>query len=372
MRSLVVFGTADVTEEIAARYPAVEIDGMPARSGIVQAAEPAWDPADPRHARGVVVRVQAFSCNYRDKGYILSLTGKPANACFAIGSDFVGTVVEVGPEVRTLRVGDRVIAQNHYTGVGYDGDGVREGIATSSASKEFQVFHENKLVAIPERMDDEVAAGFSIGAQTAYSMVRKLAPAPGARVLVTSATSNTSLAAIAALRRHDVRVWATTTSRAFDDRLRAAGVDHVVHVGTGADSFAAGGAVDAVAREIGGFDCVVDPYFDLHLEKAVAVMAPFGRYTTCGLLAQNPHVAAAAGIRRMNAEAILVQVLTKNLSIIGNCIGLRDDLRDAVRDHGAGTLPWVVDSTFTGTDTAGFLERTYNDRTRFGKVVFRY
>ncbi len=370
MRSLVVFGAQEVTEEIAERYPAVTIDGMQARSGIVQTAEPAWDPTHPPHARGVLVQVGAFSCNYRDKGYILSLERQPSRAVFAIGSDFAGTVLATGPEVRTLEPGMRVIAQNHYTGIGQDADGVREGIATSSASKELQVFHENKLIRIPDRMTDEVAAGFSIGAQTAYSMVRKIAPKPGEKVLVTSATSNTSLSTLSVLRGRGARVYAATTSTAFDDRLKAAGADHVVRLE--GETFREGTTVAALAQEIGGFDCVVDPYFDLHLERAVTVMAPFGRYTTCGLLAQNAHVAAAAGIGRMSAESIMIQVLTKNLAILGNCIGLRQDLQDAVDDYGRGALEWVVDSEFGGTDSAGFLQRTYNDRARFGKVVFRY
>ncbi len=372
MRNFVVFGATEVTEEIVERYTPVEIDGMVARSAIVQTPEPAFDPGDPAHARSVLVRVTAFSCNYRDKGFILRLQRQPSRHFFAIGSEFTGTVLAVGPGVETLEPGDRVIAQNHFTGGGVDDDGVAEGLPTNQASKEFHVLHENKLIRIPERMPDEVAAGFSIGAQTAYSMVRKVAPHPGAKVLVTSATSNTSLYAIAALRMHDVQVYAATTSRAFDDRLRAAGADHVVHLGAGGESFRDSEQVTALAQEIGWFDCVVDPYFDLHLEKAVTVLAPFGRYTTCGLLAQNPTVASRAGIRRMNAEAIMVQVMIKNLVILGNCIGLREDLQQAVSDYERGAVECVVDSVFSGTDTAGFLDRTYNDRTRFGKVVFRY
>lgn len=372
MRSLVVFGAADVSDEIAERYPAVEIDGMLARAGVVQGAEPAWNPADPAQARGVLVQVRAFSCNYRDKGYILRMEQQPSRACFAIGSDFAATVVETGPAVTALAPGDRVIARNDYTGALHDADGARLGVATSSASKEFQRFHENQLIRIPAQLGDEAAAGFGIGAQTAYSMVRKVAPQPGARVLVTSATSNTSLFALAALRPLGVQVFATTTSTAFDDRLREAGAQQVVHLGSGAEGFRDSEALLALAAQVGGFDCVIDPYFDLHLERAVALMAHFGRYTTCGLLAQNPTVAARAGIAPMNAEAVMVQVLTKNLSLLGNCIGLREDLERAVADAERGTMGAVVDSVFTGGDAAGFLDRTYNDRARFGKVVFRY
>jgi NADPH:quinone reductase-like Zn-dependent oxidoreductase len=366
VRSVAVFGGVG-----EAPGPAVEIDGMAVRSGIVELPDPAFDARDPAFARSVVVNVHAFSCNYRDKAFILRMERFPAGQFFTIGSELVGTVVEAGPGVTTLAPGDRVVNQNHYTGRGVDDEGVPEGLPTNHASREYQVFHERKLARIPDRMGDEVAAGFSIGAQTAYSMVRKLDPGPGARVLVPSAGSNTSLFAIAALRHRGVRVFAATTSPAFDERLMALGVERVVHLG-GAEPAGEGEPLSALSREIGGFDCVVDPYFDLHLERSVALMAPGGRYTTCGLLGQNPEVARGAGIQPIDAQTVMLHVMAKNLSILGNCIGLASDLEAALADYRAGRLECVVDSVFGGGDTAPFLDRTFVDRRRLGKVVFRY
>ena len=48
---------------------------------------------------------------------------------------------------------------------------------------------------------------------------------------IASAASNTSLFVLAALRGTGAEVYAATTSRSLDDRLRAAGADHLVHVG---------------------------------------------------------------------------------------------------------------------------------------------
>jgi hypothetical protein len=64
--------------------------------------------------------------------------------------------------------------------------------------------------------------------------------------------------------------------------------------------------------------------------------------------------------------------MVNNLSIIGNCLGLHADLDAAVADYEAGRFQIPMDSTFTGEDAPGFLNRTYCDRSRFGKVVFRY
>lgn len=374
MRNFAVFGAQGVDEgSVAATYPAVVIDGMTVRGAIVETPEPAFDPADPAQARHVLVRVDAFSCNFRDKGFMLRLQQAPADRFFVIGSEFCGTVLEVGSGVRSLRPGDRVIAQNHYTGYLRDEEGVPEGLPTNQGSKELQVFHEGKLARIPEEMGAEAGAAFSIGAQTTYGMMRRVDPRPGETVLVTSATSNTSLFVLAALMGRGVRVIATTTSRGFDDPLRALGAERIVHLGRGeGEGFAHSAELAEVLAEAGGADCVFDPYFDLHLERAVELMAPFGRYVTCGVLAQNPTIAREAGIRPMNAEHILSRMLLRNLTVAGNCIGVREDLVRAIEDHAAGRLACVVDSVFGGDQAAPFLERTFNDRERFGKVVFRY
>ncbi len=373
MRNFVIFGAAGgELPPAAAAAPALCIDEMVVRSAIVETADPAFDPGDAAQAPQVLVRVDAFSCNFRDKGFMLRLQQMPPDRFFAIGSELCGTVVEVGAGVRDLRPGDRVIGQNHYTGRLVDGQGVAEGLPTNQASRELQRVHASKLARVPDAMTAEQGAAFAVGAQTAYSMVRRLEVREGERVLVTSAASNTSLFAIAALAMRGARVFATTTSRGFDERLRALGVETLVHLGGDDGGFAENAELARLARETGGFDCVVDPYFDLHLEASVALMAPFGRYTTCGILNQNPALARRAGLRPMNAESIMVQAMLRNLSIIGNCIGVREDLERALDDYAAGRLGCVVDSVYGGGRTAEFLERTYNDRGRFGKVVYRY
>ncbi len=70
--------------------------------------------------------------------------------------------------------------------------------------------------------------------------------------------------------------------------------------------------------------------------------------------------------------SLLQTAIMKNLSIVGNCIGLSDGLERALSDYAAGALLVVTDSVFTGDDVAPFLNRTFNDRERFGKVVYAY
>ncbi len=374
MRNLVVFGAQNPVPGVPYPAPphAVTVDAVSVRCGIIETPDVAFNPDAEEHRHQVLLRVKAFSCNYRDRTIIHSMKHFPAHRFVSIGSEFVGEVCGVGAAVAALQPGDRVISNHHYTGRMRDEDGVLEGVTTNHASKEYLVLHEKKLLKIPDAMPDEVAAAFSLGAQTAYSMVRKLRVEPGMKVLVTSATSNTSLFILGALRQRGVALYAATTSPHFAPRLEALGAQQVLSFNRNGSSFRHSGLINEVAAGIGLFDRVFDPFFDLHLEKAVEVLAPFGMYITCGLARQNEGSAPNLPDVPFNGARIMCTALARNLSILGNCIGLRSDLEQALKDYAGGGYAVPVDSVFTGDDAAGFINRTYNDDNRFGKVAYCY
>jgi threonine dehydrogenase-like Zn-dependent dehydrogenase len=74
----------------------------------------------------------------------------------------------------------------------------------------------------------------------------------------------------------------------------------------------------------------------------------------------------------LGVNEILMTAMFKNLQIIGNCIGLTTDLQQAIADYTAGKFDVVIDSVFTGNQIAEFFDRTFNQKDRFGKVVYRY
>lgn len=350
----------------------VEIDGVPVLCGLIPTGEPAFKRTAPENRSRVVARVKAFSCNYRDKGLIFSAATKGSrHAFYVLGSEFTGVVVDTGPEVTHLAVGDRVITNNHYTG-GLTTD-VPEGIPTNQGSREYQILHEAKLLKVPAEMPDEVAAAFSIGAQTVYSMLRKLQVAEGANVLVTAAKSHTSLFAINALRKYNVNLYATTTSLRFVQELKGLGVREVIQIAPEGGSFAQHDRLRRIVHENGPFDCVFDPFFDLHLGRVIAVMAPGGRYIACGLAEQYQALIGGKVYRQdCTLKEVVLTALANNLQIIGNCLGLTSDLREALRDYATGSFAVTIDSVFGGDQVGAFFHRTYSDPGRFGKVVYRY
>lgn len=375
MRNVAIFGSR--IGDLASRNPSVGtigMDGIVVTVGIVPTPSPNFDKNLPENRNNVLVKVKAFSCNYRDKTLIFAtVKAGIVRSFYVVGSEFVGEVVEIGSDVTNLQVGDRVIGNNHYTGSGMGTNGVPEGLPTNHASRECQILHQDKLIKIPAGMPDEIAAVFSIGAQTSYSMIRKLQVTEGSNVLVTSAKSNTSLFAIRALQKYRANVYATSTSQRFEKELQDMGVNELVVIAPEVESFAQHSRMKEIVREIGLFDCVIDPFFDLHLGKVIEIMAPGARYVTCGFCNQYQKMIGqefqSAGLDLHN---IIAFTMLKNLQIIGSCLGLTIDLEHALQDYAAGRFDVIVDSVFSGNQVADFFNRTYNSRDRFGKVVYRY
>ena len=368
MRNVAVL--ANQAKSLVSSNPSIETVDMhtvPVTCGVVVTRPPRLDPKSDEHRLRVVVRIKAFSCNYRDQTFIIAASRKARDfSCYVIGSDFMGEVVAIGADVRTLAVGDRVIGNNAYHGLSESEPLVRQGVPSNHASAEYQVLSESQVIKIPPSMPDDKAAAFSINSQTAYSMVRRIGVSEGDHVLVTAARSNTSLATIGALRKHQTNVYALTTSRGYEPRFAELGVAEVIH---NSDEER---LID-LARSIGGFQCVVDPFFDLHLKRVAFLLAPGGRYTSCGVWRQYQDLLSSeARPPVLDLSMPLSQCISNNIQLIFNCLGSRSDLAQAIEDYAAGDFDIVIDSTYSGNQVGAFLGRTFTSADRFGKVVYRY
>jgi NADPH:quinone reductase-like Zn-dependent oxidoreductase len=350
----------------------VRLNQFPITCELVHLDRPNFDPTKPSNANRVLIRVKAFSCNYRDKNLIFTAaTQDKSTHSTAIGSEFVGEIVAVGADVVDLKIGDRVMGNNTYPDSGVPN--VTAGVATNFASLEYRIMHQVKLVKVPDVMPDTVAAAFSLGAQTAYSMIRKAALPPGANVLVTAAKSNTSLFIIQALRHLSVNVYVTSTSKQFEAELLAMGVKQVILVQPEAESWIDPTAAQAIQQETGGFDSILDPFFDLHIGRLLPALKSGGRYITCGLYDQySEMIGQTFEYQGLNLNAIFTMAIMNNLHLIGNCLGSQADLDQAIADYQSGNFDILVDSVFSGNQIGEFLERTYSHPDRFGKVVYQY
>jgi NADPH:quinone reductase-like Zn-dependent oxidoreductase len=371
VRALGVFGTLQPSHARGGDVVPLTVDGMLVRATMMTLREDPPDLTSPQYARSVLVRVQAFSCNYRDKGCFRTMQQVSSRRFRVIGSEFSGTVVAVGVGVASIAVGDRVIGQNAYAAPGATREESRAdvgGLPTNGASREYLVLREHAVARIPECMPFVTGAAFGVNAQTAFSMLRRSGIRAGQSALVTSAGSNTSLALIYSLLRHGVRVTASTSSPSIHPALLALGVERVLSTHALRAS-----ACDAGAHlPFGPIEVVFDPFFDLHLDAGVRSLVHGGRYITCGVAAQNAHVAAQLAGQSADLAAVMRRVILYNISVIGNCLGTAADLDAALAAFADGSLTTPIDSVHTGENSHAFLSRTFLDTSRFGKVVFAY
>ena len=320
----------------------------------------------------VLVRIKAFSCNFRDrvimhyfnqKCKVLSGSGKYFYS--PIGSDFVGEVVDVGSAVTVFKIGDRVIPDAAYP---VRNDGFIGGVPSNYASQELNIFRENQLIKVPDNMPDEVAASFTIAAQTTYSMVRKLELKDGANVLVTAATSNTSLAVLSILKNCPVNIYAVSSKG-------EAVVEKINSISNNVIVIPLSEIIDgSIVENIGPIrlDAVIDPFADLYFDKLLPILNFNAKYIFCGLYRQHESYSTVeAEKQRFSFQALLSHCITLNISFIANCLGQREDLEKAIKDYSNGKFDIPIDSIFTENDFLEFFNRGFSTE-KLGKVVLKY
>lgn len=101
------------------------------------------------------------------------------------GSDFAGSIVELGTGVDHLRVGEAVIGMSDKR----------------SAHAEYVTIAANRVVPMPKGLDPRVAASLYVAATTAQATVDTVAPQPGETVAVSAAAGGVGILASQLARR---------------------------------------------------------------------------------------------------------------------------------------------------------------------------
>ena len=104
----------------------------------------------------------------------------------------------------------------------------------------------------------------------------------------------------------------------------------------------------------------------------MGLLAAGGRYVTCGLAGQYPAPGRQPSREVPDLRQAIGEAVLKNIRIVGNCLGTTADLQHAIAAYRAGDLSVVIDSVYHGLHAREFLQRSFTDRNRFGKVVFSY
>lgn len=313
-------------------------------------------------ATDVLVKVRACALNHLDLWVRRGLPGVAIPLPHIPGSDVAGEVARIGDEVRSVKVGQKVvlapgvtcgycaacIAGNdnrcrEFTNLGYKVDG---GCA------EYVRCPEVNCMPYPENLDWVHAAAVPLVFLTAWHMlVNRAELQPGEDVLVLAAGSGVGMAAVQIAKFFGSRVIATAGSEEKLARARDLGADEVIHHGTM--------EIDKEVRRLTrnrGVDVVFEHVGTATWEKCVKSLAPSGRLVTCG--ATTGH----------DAKLDLRFLFTRQLSLLGSYMGTKDELRTVLKLVAQGRLKPVVDKVFALQECSAAHEYLEAGK-QFGKVV---
>ncbi len=190
----------------------------------------------------VLIKVDSAAYNYND---VWAIWGDPIKVPMPhiSGSDAAGTVVEVGENVRTLKVGDRVVSHSNLScrvcdactsGREYDCQqrtiwGFQTG-PLDGAFGEHAKLPEVNVLKIPDNVSFNDAAAVSMVGMTAWHMlVGRAEIKPGQTVLIMGGTSGVGMAGIQIAKLYNCEVIATAGSKEKMDACLKLGADHAVN-----------------------------------------------------------------------------------------------------------------------------------------------
>lgn len=312
----------------------------------------------------VLVRVRACGLNHLDIFARRGAQGVKVPLPHILGIESAGEVAEVGAEVRTIQVGDRVLVNPkivcgrcEYCLAGHDNlcpKGKLIGIQLDGGYAEYLKAPAANIVPLPPALSYEEAAAIPVAFGTAWHMlVTRARLKAGETVLVLAAGSGVGSAAVQVAKHLGARVIATASTDEKLARARELGADEVVNYSQGKFSH-------AVKRLTGnwGVDVVFEHVGPDTWEQSVASLAPNGRLVTCG---------ATTG---RWGRTDLWSLFGKQLSLLGSFGAAQRDVEAVAELVGQGKLRPVIDRCLP-LQEAALGHRLLEERKVFGKVILR-
>jgi NADPH:quinone reductase-like Zn-dependent oxidoreductase len=311
-------------------------------------------PAPTPGAGQVLLKMKAWSLNYRDLLVAKGLYNPKLKLPFVPLSDGVGEVVAAGDGVTRVKVGERVAGcfmQRWSAGEPTDAGaksalgGAIEGIAAEQV-----VLHEDGVVRIPAHLSDAEAATLPCAALTAWNALVTQGHIKAGDTVLIQGTGGVSIFALQFARLHGARVIATSSSNAKLDRVKKLGASDGINYKETPNweekvrELTGGAGVDHVV-EVGG-----PGTFNQSL-KAVRLG---GRISLIGVLAGK-------------GDVNLMPILMKSVCAQGIFVGSREMFEAMNRAIALHQLRPVVDRVFEFHDIQAALKHM-ESRAHFGKV----
>jgi NADPH:quinone reductase len=293
-------------------------------------------------ASELLVRVEAISIEGGDT--LNRLHGELGRTPHIVGYQCAGTVLEVGADVTTFTVGDRVVT------VGLDG---------SHAA--LRAVAEGFVWRIPQDLSTEKAACVPVPFGTADDCLFEFGHlASGETVLVHAGASGVGIAAIQLAKRAGARVLATASSDAKLERLKQLGLDEGINYSR------ADFVTECTRLTAGrGVDVVVDSVGSMTLQGSIHALAYRGRCITVGDAGREEAKVLDISSMRPNNQTLCGYFLGAELLMSRRAYSI---IASRLDDIGRGELEVVIDRSYPLADAAeahAYIE----SRKSFGRVL---
>lgn len=310
--------------------------------------------------RQVRIEVKAQSVNYRDWMMVQGLYNPRQPLPLIPLSDGVGEVVEVGPGVRRVKVGDRVAGTFFQGWTGgpppLDGRVIRDtlGGPLDGMLAEQVVLSEEGVVVVPDHLSDVEAATLPCAALTAWSALIWQGGLQAGDTVLLEGTGGVSLFALQFAKLHGAKVIITSKSDEKLARAKELGADEVINYdavhdwGKRARELTGGAGVDHVV-EVGGAQT---------LSQALKAVRPGGYIAVIGVL---------GGVK---APLNILPILMGNLRLQGVLVGPRDPFEAMNRTIALHKLRPVVDQVFSFEDAPAAIQALTKGQ-HFGKICIQ-
>jgi NADPH:quinone reductase-like Zn-dependent oxidoreductase len=314
------------------------------------------DRPEPAPGAGqVLVRMRAWSLNYRDLMLVKGTYSPNLRLPFTPLSDGVGEVVAVGAGVSRVKPGDRVCGAFMQKWV--DGEVTEEkarsalGGAIAGLAAEFVVLDAEGVVPVPGHLSDDEAATLPCAAVTAWHAVVSAGDVKAGDTVLIQGTGGVSLFALQFAKLRGARVIATSGSDAKLERVRQLGAAEGINYrstpawGNRVREMTGGRGVDHVV-EVGGAGT---------LAESLRAVRMAGRISLIGVL---------AGLGQVDP----IPILMKSISLQGIFVGSRAMFEAMNSAIGENRLRPVVDRVFPFDQLRDAL-RHMESGAHFGKIV---
>ena len=286
----------------------------------------------------VLVQVRAAALNRLDLFIAAGLPGSSLTFPHVVGSDGAGVVHRVGPEVRDLKAGDRVMINPTLSCGGCPACAEGEdslcaslrvvGEHCAGTVAEYIAVPARNLAPVPQGMQWPQAAAFSLATLTAWRMlITRAQLRAGETVLIQGIGGGVAMAALQIAKVMGARTVVTSSSDAKLDRARALGADMTLnHQRTDVGP--------EVRRLTGGrgADVVIDSAGEQSWPASLRALRRGGRLVVCGATT-GPMV--TMDLRRL---------FWHQWSVLGSTLGSRQEYAAIVGHAAAGRLWPVLDS----------------------------